>query len=334
MADSELHYGSDDEPGYRRLGRRRFRYVDSRGRPASARQVERIKSLVIPPAWTDVWIAPKEDWHLQATGRDARNRKQYRYHDTFREEREAAKFDDLRQFGVDLNGLRRAVIRDLDTTELGHDRVVAAVVRLLDTTSLRIGNEEYARDNKSFGLTTLRNRHAKASRRRVQLHFVGKSAHEFDVTISDPAVARVVHDCQHLKGQLLFEYVDDDGEIRAVRSNDVNDYLQLHSCASATAKTFRTWDASVLAASLLAMVSQPPTSKRERSASINAAVREVAAHLGNTLAVCRRSYVHPVIYDAFDDGVLAERWGGAAPSTPSGLHADERRFWHLIDGAG
>src|SRR6478609_10335829 len=326
----QLFYGSDAEPGFSRLGRSRFRYVDSRGRPASARQIERIKALVIPPAWTDVWIAPKADWHLQATGRDARGRKQYLYHAAFRDERESAKFDDLRQFGLDLPSLRRAVKRDLAERGLSHDRVVAAVVRLLDTTALRVGNEQYVAANRSYGLTTLRNRHATTSRQRVRLQFTGKAAHEFDVTIADPDVARVVHACQHLPGQLLFEYEDDDGAVRPITSTDVNAYLQGRSCASATAKTFRTWDASVLAASLLSSAEQP-SSKRERSRAINEAVREVAAHLGNTLTVCKRSYVHPAIYDAFDDGSLAKRWDGAAPAKPSGLTSDERRFWRLLD---
>jgi DNA topoisomerase-1 len=325
-----LRYGSDAEPGFARLGRSRVRYVDSRGRPASPRQVERIKALVIPPAWTDVWIAPEADWHLQATGRDARGRKQYLYHEAFRDERESAKFDDLRQFGLDLPALRRAVKRDLAERGLTHDRVVAAVVRLLDTTALRIGNEQYAAANRSFGLTTLRNGHAKTSRERVRLQFTGKSAHEFDVTVTDPAVARVVHACQHLPGQLLFEY-EDDGAIRPITSTDVNAYLQQRSCASATAKTFRTWGATVLGASLLS-TADPPASARERSRAINEAVREVADHLGNTLTVCKRSYVHPAIYAAFEDGTLAEQWDGVAPAKPAGLTSDERRLWHLLDG--
>ena len=329
-APTKLRYGSDAEPGFSRHGRRRFSYVDSRGRPASARQVERIEALVIPPAWTDVWIAPKADWHLQATGRDARGRKQYLYHAAFRDERESAKFDDLRQFGLDLPALRRAVARDLGERGLTHDRVVAAVVRLLDTTALRVGNEQYAAANRSYGLTTLRNRHARTSRQRVRLQFTGKSAHEFDVTVTDPAVARVVHACQHLPGQLLFEYADDDAAVHPITSSDVNAYLQGRSCASATAKTFRTWGASVLAASLLS-AADPPETTRQRSRSINDAVREVAAHLGNTLTVCKRSYVHPTIYDAFDDGDLAARWVGAAPTKPAGLTSDERRLWTLID---
>jgi len=325
----ELRYGSDEEPGYRRLGRTRFRYVDARGRPLSEREVARIRRLAIPPAWTDVWIAPGPDWHIQATGRDSRLRKQYRYHDAFRAEREATKFDDLRQFGRDLPGLRRAVDRDLADQALSHARVVAAVVRLLDLTHLRVGNEEYARANRSYGLTTLRRHHARVGTTALQLRFRGKSAHEFDVVIRDPKVLRVVRGLQHLPGQVLFQYEDDDGIVRPVGSTDVNAYLQAHSCATATAKTFRTWSASVMAATRLASM-DPPSSTRERSRTINTALRDVAFELGNTLAVCKRSYVHPVVFKAFDDGRLAERWDRAAPSRPSGLAADERRFWHLL----
>jgi DNA topoisomerase-1 len=328
-----LRYGSDHEPGYRRLGRTRFRYVDGDGRVVDAEHVVRIRALAIPPAWTDVWIAPAADWHLQATGRDARGRKQYRYHDGYREERESAKFGDLHQFGLDLTGLRRAVARDLADSELSHDRVVAAIVRLLDVTSLRVGNEEYARTNGSFGLTTLRVRHARAGTRTVRLQFRGKSAHDFDVTIADPKVAKVVRGCQHLPGQLLFQYDAGGGDAHPVTSTDVNTYLQRHACSTATAKTFRTWGASVMGAALLAEA-DPPASVRERSRSINTAVREVAEHLGNTLAVCKRSYVHPVVYAALDVGELAKRWEGAAPLRPGGLAADERRFWNLLDDHG
>ncbi|MCU1501958.1 MAG: topoisomerase [Ilumatobacteraceae bacterium] len=328
-----LRYGSDGEPGFRRLGRARFHYVDADGRPAAADEVARIRALVIPPAWTDVWIAPAADWHLQATGRDAKGRKQYRYHDGYREEREAAKFDDLRRFGLDLTRLRRAVQRDLAEPDLCHDRVVAAIVRLLDATSLRVGNEEYARTNGSFGLTTLRNRHVHSSTRSVRLQFRGKSAHDFDVTIADPKVAKVVRGCQHLPGQLLFQYAADGGDVHPVTSTDVNTYLQRHACSTATAKTFRTWGASVMGASLLAAQDEP-SSGRVRSRSINSAVRQVAEHLGNTLTVCKRSYIHPAVYDAYDDGELAKRWDGEAPARPSGLAADERRFWNLIDEHG
>jgi DNA topoisomerase-1 len=330
MTSVQLRYGSDEEPGLRRLGRSRFRYVHVDGRPASAQDVVRIRSLAIPPAWTNVWIAPSADWHIQATGRDAKGRKQYRYHDDFREEREAAKFNDLRQFGLDLVGLRRAVAVDLGDDGLTHDRLVATIVRLLDRTALRIGNEQYAKANGSFGLTTLRNEHARGGVKRVRLQVRGKSAHEFDVTVEDPKVAKVVRTCQHLPGQLLFQYEDDDGGLRPVTSGDVNEYLQRHSCATATAKTFRTWTASVLGASLLAEAERPATVTQTRR-EVNAAVRQVAAHLGNTLAVCKRSYVHPVVYETFESGELAARWQEATPTRPGGLTGDERRFWKLID---
>jgi DNA topoisomerase I len=330
---TSLRYGSDDQPGFRRLGHTRFRYVDTRGRPVAAHHLERIKRIAIPPAWTDVWIAPGPEYHVQATGRDARGRKQYRYHDDFRQEREATKFADLVQFGHDLPALRRAVARDLELPDLAYERVIAAIVRLLDTTHLRVGNEEYARTNNSFGLTTLRTRHVRVGRRQLRLTFRGKSAHDFDVTIADPKVVRVVRLCQHLPGQTLFQYEDDAGDLRSVGSSDVNAYLQAHSCATATAKTFRTWSASVMAAARLGGL-EPPTSARERSMSINEAVRGVAEDLGNTLAVCKRSYVHPTVYAAFDDGRLAAWWSEAAPPQPSGLAADERRFWRLVSDDG
>lgn len=324
-----LYYGSDDAPGYRRLGRSTFRYVDQDGRPVPAEEVARIRALAIPPAWTNVWIAPSPDWHVQATGRDAKGRKQYRYHTAFREEREASKFDDLVQFGRDLPRLRRAVAKDLRGRELSHDRVVAAVVRLLDATHLRIGNEEYARTNESYGLTTLRDQHAQVGTQRLRLQFRGKHAHDFDVVIHDPVVARVVRRCQHLPGQMLFQYETDDGQVKPIGSADVNAYLQAHSCATATAKTFRTWSASVMCAALLA-TSEPPDTTRARSRSINEAVKEVSRELGNTVAVCKRSYVHPIVYETFADGRLAEHYAGPAPAAPSGLSAHERRFWHLV----
>lgn len=331
MSDA-LRYGHDDQPGIRRLGRSRFRYVGPDGGRVAAADLERIEALVIPPAWTDVWIAPAADWHLQATGRDAKGRKQYRYHDDFRAEREAAKFEDLRSFGLGLSALRRVVARELEGERLTHDRVCAAVVRLLDTTLLRVGNEAYARDNGSYGLTTLRTKHVDVTRSGVRLHFTGKHAHEFDVTVGDARVGGIVRKLQHLPGQLLFQYVNGDGEPHSIGSAEVNRFLQEHACATATAKTFRTWGASVMTASLLA-VEPRPTAVRLQARVVNDAVRVVADRLGNTLAVCKRSYVHPVVLESFADGSLAERWQGAAPSRPGGLSADERRFWVALDDA-
>ncbi|MEO7398922.1 MAG: DNA topoisomerase IB, partial [Ilumatobacteraceae bacterium] len=301
-----LVYGSDDQPGITRRGNKRFRYEHQNGTPASGEDRLRIARLAIPPAWTSVWISADANAHLQATGRDAKGRKQYRYHDEFTALRGAAKFGDLREFAGGLGALRRAIGRDLSEATLDHDHVVAVLVRLLDLTSLRVGNEVYARTNKSFGLTTLRNRHVVIRGSSVRLHFRGKSAHEFDVTVEDRSLAKLVRRCHALPGQRLFQYVDTAGEIRQVGSTDVNDYIRDHGAAVGSAKTFRTWGASVLAGQLLAgaAVDEEPADTR----TVNAALRLVAGHLGNTLAVCRSSYVHPVVIERFLDGSLADLW--------------------------
>ena len=221
-----LRYGSDAEPGIRRRGSRRFDYRDERtGRPPGKQHLERIRKLAIPPAWTDVWIAGDARSHVQATGRDAKGRKQYRYHTDFTAHRSGDKFSGLLPFGKSLDGLRRQVRKDLRDSTLGHDQVVALVVRFLDLTALRVGNEEYARTNKSFGLTTLRNRHVSVKGATIRFQFRGKSAKDVDVTVEDRTLARLVRRCQHLPGQCLFEYETDEGVIRTIGSVDVNDYL-------------------------------------------------------------------------------------------------------------
>ena len=323
-----LVFGSDDQAGIRRLGRRRFRYEHESGRPVSQADRARIAALVIPPAWTNVWISPDENSHLQATGRDARGRKQYRYHAEFTALRGAAKFGDLPDFANGLGRLRRAVTKDLASATPDHDHVVAVLVRLLDLTSLRIGNEVYAQTNKSFGLTTLRNRHVVVRGSEVRMRFRGKSAHQFDVTIDDKRLARLVRRCQALPGQRLFEYVDDDGEVCTVGSTDVNDYIRRHGATTGSAKTFRTWGASVMAGELLAEAAVDEEEATPRT--VNAALRIVAGHLGNTLAVCRSSYVHPVIVENFLDGTLAERWTPEVGRSPAGLSSSERRLLRLL----
>lgn len=327
-----LVYGTDERPGIRRLGQARFRYVhEATGKPVSGDDRLRINSLAVPPAWTSVWIAADADSHLQATGRDARGRKQYRYHPDFTAHRGEAKFEDLAAFGRTLGGLRRAVERDLESREIEHDHVVAVLVRLLDLTYLRIGNEVYAETNKSYGLTTLRNRHVAIRGNTIRLRFTGKSAHAFDVTVEDRRLAKLIRRCHALPGQHLFQYETDDGSVRPVGSSDVNDYVRTHSSPTASAKTFRTWGASVLAGQLLAgsaLRDEPRTAQ-----TVNTALREVAGRLGNTLAVCRSSYVHPTITEQFLDGSLAERWSGEIARTPRGLTADERRLLQVISPA-
>jgi DNA topoisomerase-1 len=326
---ANLRFGSDQEPGIRRHGTKRFTYVYERtGRPASAADIERIKALVIPPAWTDVWIAAHANSHLQATGRDARGRKQYRYHSAFVDDRAHDKFADLVPFAGALGPLRRRVDRDLRLGELNHDRVVATVVRLLDVTSLRIGNAEYARSNGSFGLTTLRNKHVHVRGSSIHFEFRGKSAHEFDVEVDSPRLAKVVRSCQHLPGQRLFEYRALDDTIRTVDSSDVNEYLGEHARPGTTAKTFRTWNATVRAAEALFVATQDED--KPTAAVLNAAIDQVADHLGNTRSVCRSSYVHPAVVEAYLEGTLAARWQRPVGQRSNRLSVSERKTVRLL----
>ena len=248
-----------------------------------------------------MWIASDPRSHVQATGRDARGRKQYRYHPRYREHQEEAKFELLVPFGHALPQLRRQVDRDLRRHGVPRERVIAAMVELLDRTLIRVGNEEYARANGSFGLTTLRNRHVQVEGSHLRMHFAGKSNKQFDVSFDDPRLARIVTRCQDLPGQLLFQYVNGDGTPRPVRSSDVNDYFREHSGLEATAKTFRTWNATVYAAAALA-AAPPPESAREGRSTVMAMLKVVSAELNNTPAVCRRSYIHPAVIDTYLDG--------------------------------
>ncbi len=327
---TDLRFGSDQEPGIRRRGEKRFTYFDERRKRVvtSRTELDRIKSLVVPPAWTDVWIAPDADSHLQATGRDARGRKQYRYHDAFVDDRANHKFADLVPFASALGPLRRRVDRDLRRDELSHDRVVATVVRLLDVTSLRIGNAEYARSNRSFGLTTLRNKHVIVRGSTIHFEFRGKSAHDFDVTFENRRLAKIVRSCQHLPGQQLFEYRSLDGTVRRVDSADVNTYLGEYARPGATAKTFRTWNATVRAAEALFVATQD---EEEPTAGVlNAAIDQVADHLGNTRSVCRNSYIHPAVVEAYLEGTLAGRWQRPVSQRANGLSVSEKRTVRLL----
>jgi DNA topoisomerase-1 len=328
-----LQYVSDDEPGIRRRGRTRFSYVDERtGEAVRDREVlARIRSLAVPPAWTDVWICPDEPGHIQATGRDARGRKQYRYHDAWRTHRDETKFDQLVPFGNALGSVRSTIDADLDRPGLPFERVVALVVGLLDETAMRVGNEEYARENGTYGLTTLRNRHARVEGSRLRLRFKGKNETVFDIACTDRRICKLIGKCQELPGQLLFQYVDDDGEVRRVRSSDVNLYLQESSgLATVTAKTFRTWSASVLAADALARV-EVPEAERERARVLNEVVDGVATRLGNTRAVCRASYIHPTVIETWEADGLGERWRSGPARPAGGLLTEERRLLHVLD---
>lgn len=287
-----LLYVSDTMPGIRRLrDGDSFRYRDPKGRLLRDPQaLQRIRKLAIPPAYEEVWICPLPQGHLQATGRDARGRKQYRYHPDWREARDAHKFERMREFGQALARIRAKVKRDLAVPVGSRASVLAALVRLLDTTLVRVGNDEYARENGSFGLTTLRNQHVAVKGARLRLRFRGKSGVWHEVALEDPQVARIVRACQAMPGQELFQYEDEAGQTRCVSSSDVNEYIRTLSGADFTAKDFRTWHASVHAlARLCALPDGGPVSRKRA----NDVLREVARLLGNTLAVCRKSYVHP-----------------------------------------
>jgi len=327
----DLRYVTDEEPGLqRRRAGRSFRVLRPDGSPVrDAATLDRVRSLAIPPAWTDVWICSSADGHLQATGRDARGRKQYRYHPRWRAFRDRVKFSKLGQFGTALPSVRRQVERDLRGSDLTRERVLATVVWLLERTMVRVGNEEYAQANNSYGLTTLRNRHAKPSPGGVRLVFRGKSGKAHEVELSDRRITRVVRECHELPGALLFEYVDDDGLCRPVQSNDVNDYIRTASGMDATAKDFRTWHATCLAGSLLADM-PPPESERQARSGVKEAATIVSETLRNTPTVCRASYIHPTVIDRYVDGSLADLWPTVAPRAPRGLDADERRLLAVL----
>jgi DNA topoisomerase-1 len=327
----DLRHSSDDEPGYRRRGRQRFRYVDDvTGREVTRRaDLDRIAALAVPPAWTDVWICRDADGHVQATGRDAKGRKQYRYHAAYRAHREQEKFADLVPFGERLGDLRRRIDRDLGRRDIGQERVLALVLALLDRTAIRVGNESYARTNRTFGLTTMRSRHVAVNGSTIAFCFVGKGDKRHEVEVQDRRLASLVRRCRQLPGQLLFQWEDDDGQLRPVRSDDVNDALRTLTGLDVTAKTFRTWHASVGAATLLA--GHPvPGSERAATSAVVEVCEEVATALGNTRTVARRSYVHPAVTAAFDEGLL-HRWWESGPSRPAGgLEAEERRLLGVL----
>ena len=318
----------DDKPGIRRerVGDG-FRYRGLDGRLIrNAAELRRIRALAIPPAYEQVWICPRPNGHLQATGRDARGRKQYRYHPDWRLARDAGKFEHVLEFGAALPRIRKRVKADLAAPIAAAPRretVLATLVRLLDTTLVRVGNDEYARTNRSFGLTTLRNRHADVKGSRIRLRFRGKSGIEHEVDLDDPRVARVVRRCQAMPGQDLFQYEDDDGSARAVGSADVNDYIRDAAGADFTAKDFRSWHGSVHALALWAEQCAADASCRR---SANQLLAEVARRLGNTVAVCKKSYVHPRVLETLATQVDSEALARLGGRPRAGLDAAERRL--------
>jgi len=327
--DVALVYVDDTSPGYsRRLWRGRFAYFDERGeRIRDAAEIARINALAIPPAYTDVWICPHPAGHIQATGRDARGRKQYRYHPHWQVVRDADKYGQLAEFGRALPRIRRRVDRALAQPGLGEEKVLGAVVRLLETTLVRVGNRAYARQNRSFGLTTLRRRHASMSGTRIRLRFRGKSGVEHDVAIADRRVASVVRRCMEIPGQTLFHYLDEAGQPHGIDSSAVNAYLREAGRGDFTAKHYRTWAGSVMA--LEWFRAMPRAGGQEARAAVVEVTRAVAQRLGNTPAVCRACYIHPAIIEAYLEGTLPSTWPAGGPR---GLSAAERRLLAFLAG--
>src|SRR5580700_6481497 len=313
--EAGLVYVSDAEPGIRRLrAGKGFRYLTPENRRlAAAKELKRIASLAIPPAYRDVWISLKARGHLQATGRDARGRKQYRYHPEWRQVRDSAKFDRMVAFGEALPKLRRKLRRDLGLSGLPREKVLAVVVSILDATRVRIGNTEYARDNKSFGLTTLRNRHVSFIRDgRAVLNFRGKGGVPHEIHIGDKRIAQIMRRCQEIPGQHLFQYVSDDGQRCPIDSGQVNDYLREAMGDDFTAKDFRTWVATLHAITLLARTPLPEVpSERALKSAIADVVSQVAAKLRNTPAVCRKSYINPAVFESWRSGLIHRVFNGS-----------------------
>jgi DNA topoisomerase-1 len=305
---AQLRYVSDKKPGItRHRSGTSFSYHHPDGKPVRDEEtLARIKRLAIPPAWEEVWVCPFENGHIQAVGRDARRRKQYRYHPRWREVRDEAKYGKMLLFGKLLPQIRARVEADLAKPGLPREKVLAAIVRLLETTLIRVGNEEYSKLNKTFGLTTLRARHARVNGSTVVFRFAGKHGIKHEIDLSDRRLARIVKKSQDLPGQDLFQYLDEAGEVRDVKSEDVNDYLrEIAGEPEITAKDFRTWAATNLAALALEELERVD-SKAKMKRNIRQAIEAVAKLLGNTPAICRKCYIHPAVVDGYLDGSLAE----------------------------
>lgn len=320
-----MRYVCDEAPGIRRVpAGKEFRYVAPDGKPLrDPRTLARIRALAVPPAWREVWICPREDGHLQATGRDARGRKQYRYHRRWRELRDETKYGRMLVFAQALPRIRHRVQQDLAAPGLPREKVLATVVRLLESTHIRVGNEEYARANASFGLTTLREHQVRVCGGRLKFRFRGKSGVRHDIELSDARLAAIVRRIQDLPGQELFQYVDDAGERRPVESADVNAYLKQAAGAEFTSKDFRTWAGTVLAARALV-----------ETRNVKQAIERVAKQLGNTQAVCRKCYVHPAIVECYTDGTLLDALARNPPQASPGarvaLDAHERAVLRML----
>jgi len=301
-----LRYASDEQPGIRRRGAGKgFTYLGLNGKAIRDKAtLKRIRSLAIPPAWTDVWICPEAEGHIQATGRDARGRKQYRYHPDFRAVREDGKYEHMLEFAAVLPKLREAVAKHMARRDLSRECVLATIVHLLETTLIRVGNGEYAKQNKSYGLTTLRDPHVKIEGSAIRFQFLGKSGKTWRLQVNDRRVAKIVRACQELPGQQLFQYLDGEGNRQGVTSSDVNAYLREIAGAEITAKDFRTWAGTVLAAVALQEFSEIDSQAKAKR-NLKAAIESVAARLGNTVTICRKCYIHPEIINGYLAGDLA-----------------------------
>lgn len=301
-----LVWSSDDRPGIRRIRRGKgFSYKGADGAALRPVDLDRIKSLVIPPAWSEVWINPSASGHIQATGRDARGRKQYRYHPDWSAARAGNKFDRLPAFARSLPRLRRRIEADLSQPGMGRDKVLAATVRLLELTLIRVGNAEYARRNRSYGLTTLHKKHLTLEGTAFRFRFRGKCGVDHEVGVRDRRLARIIRSFQELPGQVLFKYREADGGVTSVSSDDVNAYIRAVMGDDFSAKDFRTWAGTISAARLL-REAEPPMSAVDARTNINRCIKTVSGLLGNTVAVCRTSYIHPVILTLYEQGGLAE----------------------------
>jgi DNA topoisomerase-1 len=331
-----LRYVSDTMPGIsRKRWGKSFRYFHPDGTQVKDPTVlARIKSLAIPPAWTDVWICTNANGHLQATGRDARKRKQSRYHPRWREVRDETKYERMRAFGEALPRIRKRVEQDLAQPGLPRERVLATIVRLLETTFIRVGNEEYARENQSYGLTTLRDKHADIRGSTVHFKFKGKSGKVHNIDVNDRRLARIVKQCQDIPGYELFQYYDEEGSHRSVDSSDVNEYLREISGEPFTAKDFRTWAGTVLACAMLREF-ETFDSQSQAKKNVVAAVKSVAERLGNTPSVCRKCYVHPAVIETYMGGEMVKSFEDqikkALSRSPHALRREELDLLHLLE---
>jgi DNA topoisomerase-1 len=333
---ARLNYVDDTRPGYtRRRSGKRWLYFDTRGRRiADERTIKRLDKLAVPPAYEDVWLSPDPRGHIQAIGRDARGRKQYRYHADWRAVRDAHKYDRMLDFALALPRIRRSIAAHLRQRGLPREKVLATVVKLLEKTLIRVGNEEYARDNASYGLTTLRQRHVNVRGTRIRFSFKGKSGIFHKIDFEDERLSAIVRRCQELPGHEMFQYLDEEGKRREVRSDDVNEYLKDIAGHEFTAKDFRTWAGTLLAAKSLSEC-PPSHSPTEAKRQANQAIESVAKRLGNTKAICRKCYIHPLVLESHMDGSLSERLqspAGRLPRALARLNADEGAIVALLRG--